>query len=365
MNPFLNNHQEEEGSFMERFHVRHALSSRKAATPDVDAEWERLKARIGEREASGSNEAENDGKEARKSRGARHIRLWMTAAAIFAVVLVTAGIVWLTPSSSIADGDGVVLYIAEAPSWGCVTVTTSGGVRKEIAPESSRSTRHVIETEAAPDEFVIVETPVGQEITVVLPDSSTVWLWPGSSLQYPARFDASQRVVTLRGEAYFDVTSSEQSPFIVHTDYFNTRVYGTEFVIRAMGKQESGVLLLEGSVGVSTEYGKESIRLNPGQEASLSPDNGDEVIVSEFDTYPLQQWRDGMFFFEDDRLIDILKVIGRWYGISVVAYDEDVLQRRLHFVTDRTDNPADVVAALALLIPSSVLEYSSHQITVR
>ena len=120
MNPFLHNHQEEdEGSLAERLHIRRALSSRKAAVPDVDTEWERLKARIEYRE------------KAARRRSMRR-RLWTGMAAAVAVAIVAAGVSLLLPGSP--DRGGVDLYIAEAPAGGSVTVTTSAGKSTVMPP---------------------------------------------------------------------------------------------------------------------------------------------------------------------------------------------------------------------------------------
>src|SRR5690606_9010106 len=48
-------------------------------------------------------------------------------------------------------------------------------------------------------------TPKGGTYQITLPDGTKVWLNAASTLKYPARFDGSERVVELTGEAYFDV----------------------------------------------------------------------------------------------------------------------------------------------------------------
>ena len=370
-NPFIDNRQEDEGSLPERFHVRHALSSRHTRVPDVDSEWEKLKSRI----TSSSASAEYDGEGVQDDEvtpvvGARHARrrrillYCVSVAAVLAIVVTVAA--FLLPGHRAVD-DGVQLYVAQPSVVSHVTLSSANGGKKVLAVAKSWSAPLNIKADIdEPDEFVMLETPAGEEISVILPDSTRVWLWPNSSLEFVAGLSGSERVVTLEGEAYFDVATDSVRPFIVHTEYFNTRVYGTEFMVRAGSREDSEVLLVEGSIGVSSERGEERARLIPGQEASFKTDNGrQELVVSDFDPYPLLQWRDGMFFFDDNELIDILTAIGRWYGISIVAYDENILHRRLHFAVDRSADPAVVIAALNELLPSNVVEYSSDQISVR
>ena len=58
-------------------------------------------------------------------------------------------------------------------------------------------------------------TPYGTWSVVNLPDGSKVWLNAGSSLKYPTQFNDKQRVVSMQGEAYFEVESDKEHPFIV------------------------------------------------------------------------------------------------------------------------------------------------------
>ena len=68
-----------------------------------------------------------------------------------------------------------------------------------------------------PDMIVSVEK--GQKANVVLPDGSKVW----GQFTFPGRLDGSrfnrkERVLSLEGEAYFEVTPDKDRPFIVETD---------------------------------------------------------------------------------------------------------------------------------------------------
>lgn len=53
--------------------------------------------------------------------------------------------------------------------------------------------------------FIEVRTNPGMITTIVLPDSSRVWLNSESYLKYPVRFAKNERNVILQGEGYFSV----------------------------------------------------------------------------------------------------------------------------------------------------------------
>ena len=61
--------------------------------------------------------------------------------------------------------------------------------------------------------FNKLETAKGEQYQVVLPDGSHVWLNAASSLKYPVVFSGKERLVELRGEAYFEVSHNKAMPF--------------------------------------------------------------------------------------------------------------------------------------------------------
>lgn len=85
----------------------------------------------------------------------------------------------------------------------------------------------------------------------LLPDSSTVILRPGSSLEYKTDFSGNTREVVLKGEGYFDIRSNKLKPFIVHTGDIKTIVLGTSFMIRTEDQIEKvQVVVKHGKVRV-------------------------------------------------------------------------------------------------------------------
>src|SRR5690625_1882233 len=78
-------------------------------------------------------------------------------------------------------------------------------------------------------QFVEKSNPRGQISNVVLPDGSSVWLGPESSLEYPEEFSDLKRTVSLTGEAYFDVVPDASRPFAV--DRKSTRLNSSHVAI--------------------------------------------------------------------------------------------------------------------------------------
>jgi len=79
--------------------------------------------------------------------------------------------------------------------------------------------------------FNSIVIPKGGHYQLQLPDGTKVWLNAASSLKYPTIFAGKKRVVTLTGEAYFEVAKNKKMPFIVQSRDVETLVLGTHFNI--------------------------------------------------------------------------------------------------------------------------------------
>lgn len=73
----------------------------------------------------------------------------------------------------------------------------------------------------ATDKSYLVQTGKGQRANITLPDGTVVWLNSYTQLHYNANYGATQRVVSLTGEAYFEVAKDKEKPFIVETAGMN------------------------------------------------------------------------------------------------------------------------------------------------
>lgn len=93
-----------------------------------------------------------------------------------------------------------------------------------------------------------------------LPDSSQVWLAPGSELQYYKEME--DREVWIKGAGYFSVKAQEAgTPFIVHTRRMNVTVLGTSFVVKEDDRRSS-VVVSTGAVKISAAEQESVIRPN-------------------------------------------------------------------------------------------------------
>ena len=169
---------------------------------------------------------------------------------------------------------------------------------------------NVDESPVKSNELVI---PRGGENTVLLADGTTVHLNAGSKLLYPVRFVGKRRIVTLEGEAYFDVRKDEEHPFVVRTRFGEVTVLGTAFNINAYN--------VYGKVNFSTPD-QNTITLAPGEQAVVSSRGIEKRAV---DVNEYIGWAQGVYVFNNKRLGDIMKTFERWYDVHVY-YEKESLR---------------------------------------
>ena len=130
-----------------------------------------------------------------------------------------------------------------------------------------------------------LSTPKGGEYRVTLADGSNVWLSTSSRLRFPLSFRDNQRVVYLKGEAYFEIARDSARPFIVRTTGTSVKVYGTEFNVNTREKHQVQTALVNGKIGVTIESTGEERLLSPNQVLTYNRETG-QVDVQDTDIYP-------------------------------------------------------------------------------
>ena len=164
-------------------------------------------------------------------------------------------------------------------------------------------------------------TTVGGDYCFILSDGTKVWLNAESELDFPVDFVGKERVVRLKGEAYFEVKPDAAHPFIVETRGVRTRVLGTSFNIKAYDNEESiFTTLLTGKVKVSAiGEENESVVLTPGMQSEWQ-ENGQKMSVKKVNAENFTAWRQGAFMFDNENIMVVTRVLERWKFI----YNENV-----------------------------------------
>jgi ferric-dicitrate binding protein FerR (iron transport regulator) len=322
---------------LEHWELQSAMNREHASAPDVEAAWADVSQRLDLPEMEEDADAPIPASQALWHKMIPFAR-W--AAGIAAVIALIVGYrYWSGSQESMPVNVNADSFAINVPdSIDEVTITTADGHARHIEEEMAldQSAKDV-----KPAQLIALSVPRGQDYHMTLADGTRVWLNAESRLEFPDRFNGNTREVRLQGEAYFEVKKDAKRPFIVHSDYLTTRVLGTSFNVRARSHRDANVTLVSGRVQVKA--GNVAEVLTPGHQASLA---GSQITVNAVDTYPITQWKEGFFYFDNQTLFFIMQELSRWYGVNVSFDDTSKMNVRLHFVVERSKSLKEAVANL-------------------
>lgn len=166
--------------------------------------------------------------------------------------------------------------------------------------------------------------PEGQISEFKLVDGTRVWLNSGTRIKVPANFSPKNRILSMEGEAFFQVTKDAFHPFYVNTRELSIKVMGTSFNVSAYeSEKNSEITLIEGKVGIKEIEGERLAKLLPGQQLVYEKATGTK-IRREVDTAPYEAWRDGKMIFKGQTLAYIAERLERWYNVEINFDDQQV-----------------------------------------
>lgn len=169
--------------------------------------------------------------------------------------------------------------------------------------------------------------PKGQVNQVFLADGTRIWINSETQLIAPSVFESKERVVKLSGEAFFEVAKDKNRPFKVEINGQQIEVLGTTFNVRAYKNSNEIETTLE-SGRISLNAGGKTTLLNPGEQ-SVYDKLTDLVTVKKVDPTNYSSWKDGRYEFQNKDLIEVFKVIERWYDVEITA--DETYFKGMHF----------------------------------
>ncbi|MDO8927839.1 MAG: FecR domain-containing protein [Bacteroidota bacterium] len=185
----------------------------------------------------------------------------------------------------------------------------------------------------ADNSMTTITCAFGDKSSIVLPDSSRVWLNSGSKLTFNSDFKNGRKVL-LEGEAFFSVSKDKNNSFRVKTTDIEIEVLGTEFNVKAYAEENTvSTTLVEGSVKISSK--NQQTLLKPDQKLVFDRGNKKMRIQELTDPAPDTEWKDGRFVFRNESLAELAPKLERWFDVDIVFADEQVKNRRFTGVLQR------------------------------
>lgn len=172
------------------------------------------------------------------------------------------------------------------------------------------------------DSIQVFSVPLGSRSKVLLADGTEVNLNSGSELTISEAFTSRNRTATLTGEAFFNVKTDPNHPFIVRTDNFDIKVTGTRFNVCAYKEdKQSTTTLTEGKIELQIQNSNKVVNINPGEKFSLDNKKHDYSLAIA-DVEQETAWKSGEFIFKKIMLIDLTKRLERWYDVKLTFSDD-------------------------------------------
>jgi transmembrane sensor len=161
---------------------------------------------------------------------------------------------------------------------------------------------------------------------LILADGTKVWLNAESSITFPTAFTGNERLVKVKGEAYFEVAHNARQPFRVSLKNQTIEDIGTQFNVNAYDDEPMmKTTLVEGRIKIIS--GTEMALLKPGQQASTV--TGSNIInVENADVDEAVAWKNGLFSFKQADIKTVMRQISRWYDLDV-EYQGVIPDKRL------------------------------------
>lgn len=171
--------------------------------------------------------------------------------------------------------------------------------------------------------YQTIYVPKGKSFKIVLSDSSIVYLNNHTEFTYPVNFaDNEERKVTLRGEAYFEVTKDTKNQFIVETMGIDIKVYGTKFNVNTNKYGIIETVLVEGSIAVQPDGSTENM-VKPNQMLTYTTATN-EIKLNNVDINNYISWMSGIYRFNRQSLKDIMAALSLWYDVEVIYEDDKI-----------------------------------------
>lgn len=202
-------------------------------------------------------------------------------------------------------------------------------------------------------------TGPGEKLTLVMPDQTKIIVNARSEISFTNSYGKEERLIRLKGEAYFDITPDPDRPFRVKSNGITTTALGTAFNVYAREKQFK-IALTEGKVTVAAVG--ETVDLIPGQMATSGLQNNLHagLSIQNFDQYKITAWKEDKLVFDRTPLGEILNNLAAWYSVEM-RIGEGVDKDKRLIGTYENKNLKDILTGLSF---SSGFDFSIQGKTV-
>jgi ferric-dicitrate binding protein FerR (iron transport regulator) len=221
-----------------------------------------------------------------------------------------------------------------------------------------------LETEKYSTQVVVSSANIQK---ILLSDGSIVWLKPNSSMKYPKNFKKKEeRIVSITGEALFEIEKDPGRPFIVHSGELTTKVLGTSFNINARDENIE-VVVLTGKVSVTSNYNNNEVVLQ-SQDKALYNVISKELAKEQKQTAKpiianITRGTEYDMKFEDTSLKVVIQKIEKKIEVVIKLEDESLYENII--TADLTSQSLDKTLDIISKVLSTEYKINDSKITLK
>jgi len=183
-------------------------------------------------------------------------------------------------------------------------------------------------------EMVQVNTG-NEENTLIrtLADGSIIYIAQNSLFSFPKEFENESRNVTLKGEAFFDIASNPDKPFIIETVEASIEVLGTAFNVKTQNGEGFELIVDSGKVRVTLKNDPSHTELVVAGEKITTYQNN--IVKTKHPVNTTNAWYKKRMHFKDESLKNIINVLNRNFNTTFVIAEKETGNRKLTVTFDR------------------------------
>jgi ferric-dicitrate binding protein FerR (iron transport regulator) len=160
-----------------------------------------------------------------------------------------------------------------------------------------------------------------------LNDGSIIYIAQNSQFSFPKVFESDSRNVELKGEAFFDIASNPDKPFIIETDEALIEVLGTAFNVKTQNGKGFELIVDRGKVKVTLKKDPSHPEfVLAGEKINTVKNN---LVKTKYIATNDHPWYKQRMHFKDESLQNIISVLNRNFNTTFVLAEKETGNRKL------------------------------------
>ncbi|SMC82091.1 FecR family protein [Pedobacter nyackensis] len=207
----------------------------------------------------------------------------------------------------------------------------------------------------------------GKRMQLQLADGTKVWLSPNSKLGYPDKFSGTERLVSLDGEAFFEVSHDAKHPFIIKSGDVSTTVLGTSFNVTAFTQQHTiNITLVTGKVAVTLNDQNNTSRdtITANQRIIIDKATSSITKVDFPDAATFLNKRLGLYEYNGTTLEEVARDLENQYNIKI-QLDADFSEKTFYGNLNMTDPLEETLSKLCIVMEAKWKKNGGHYVIIK